>query len=665
MAEELCRRELNGERAIEVESAGIGAVSGQTPSPHAVEVMRELGSDISRLRSKPITAEQVRRADHIFVMTYGHLDSLLLLYPNAADKIFLLREFQPGLSPEEREVDDPIGQSRETYRACRDQIRQAIPHLLEVVRNGKVPAMAGAAGQMTVGLGGDATARILLAEATEVLRREGFATLSLPSNDVAEFPEIAKAAAEAISEGRIQGAVLVGRTGIGLAMAANRFPKVRAAAVDTPEAARKSRERYNANVLCLGADELGASDARACVQAWITSAFASGRFEGRVERLASLAGVGRGEAVGPDLARTDPVVAEAIRQEHRRQSENIELIASENFTSAAVMQAQGSCLTNKYAEGYPGRRWYGGCEHVDVVEQAAIDRAKELFGAEHANVQPHSGAQANTAVYFAFLKPGDKILTMDLAHGGHLTHGHPKNFSGMFYTVRHYGVHAQLLTVQKLLNQHRHARLPEHLVCHHLLDGLRSLGVRSGNHHSLARRQAVRLHDQRATQRLTEADRLLHVAKTAGPSGRNLLTDQQLLAERFAAFQPCPLLVRTEHPDPQGAQTVRQSRTERRLRSDHDKTRLFFRRPSGDSLHIRCGQGKVFPDLRRAGVARGKPDLFEAGILGKGPSESVFPPPVADDQHRVFACHKTYSFPESANLKSSLSTSRLSLFTNS
>jgi glycine hydroxymethyltransferase len=156
--------------------------------------------------------------------------------------------------------------------------------------------------------------------------------------------------------------------------------------------------------------------------------------------MAALAGSRRGEPVGPDLARTDERIAEGIRKEHRRQSENIELIASENFTSPAVMQAQGSCLTNKYAEGYPGKRWYGGCEFVDDIEQAAIDRAKQLFGAEHANVQPHSGAQANTAVYFAFLKHGDKILTMDLAHGGHLTHGHPKNFSGMFYTVRHYGV---------------------------------------------------------------------------------------------------------------------------------------------------------------------------------------------------------------------------------
>ncbi|NBR72141.1 MAG: aminotransferase class I/II-fold pyridoxal phosphate-dependent enzyme, partial [Proteobacteria bacterium] len=218
------------------------------------------------------------------------------------------------------------------------------------------------------------------------------------------------------------------------------FSRVRAVVADAPETARLARERYDANVLCLGADDLGASDARACVQAWISASFRGARYEQPVSRLEDLGAGGAGDPVGPDLARTDPRVAEAIRLEHRRQSENIELIASENFTSPAVMQAQGSCLTNKYAEGYPGRRWYGGCEFVDDVEQAAIDRAKELFGAEHANVQPHSGAQANTAVYFAFLKHGDKILTMDLAHGGHLTHGHPKNFSGMFYTVRHYGV---------------------------------------------------------------------------------------------------------------------------------------------------------------------------------------------------------------------------------
>ena len=140
------------------------------------------------------------------------------------------------------------------------------------------------------------------------------------------------------------------------------------------------------------------------------------------------------------LAEADPEVAEAIRNERARQNDGIELIASENFVSRAVLEAAGSVLTNKYAEGYPGRRYYGGCEFVDVVERAAIARAKALFGADHANVQPHSGAQANMAVYFTLLKPGDTVLGMNLAHGGHLTHGHPLNFSGKLYTIVPYGV---------------------------------------------------------------------------------------------------------------------------------------------------------------------------------------------------------------------------------
>jgi glycine hydroxymethyltransferase len=141
-----------------------------------------------------------------------------------------------------------------------------------------------------------------------------------------------------------------------------------------------------------------------------------------------------------NLARTDPEVADAIRHETVRQGRQLEMIASENFVSEAVLEALGTVLTNKYAEGYPGRRYYGGCEHVDVVETLAIARAKELFGADHANVQPHSGAQANTAVYMAVLKPGDTFLGMNLSHGGHLTHGHPLNFSGRFYNVVAYGV---------------------------------------------------------------------------------------------------------------------------------------------------------------------------------------------------------------------------------
>ena len=140
------------------------------------------------------------------------------------------------------------------------------------------------------------------------------------------------------------------------------------------------------------------------------------------------------------LAETDPEIADAIKHEIHRQNDGLELIASENFVSRAVLEAAGSVLTNKYAEGYPGKRYYGGCEFVDVVERAAIARAKALFGADHVNVQPHSGAQANMAVYMALLKPGDTVLGMNLSHGGHLTHGHPLNFSGQLYTIVPYGV---------------------------------------------------------------------------------------------------------------------------------------------------------------------------------------------------------------------------------
>jgi glycine hydroxymethyltransferase len=141
-----------------------------------------------------------------------------------------------------------------------------------------------------------------------------------------------------------------------------------------------------------------------------------------------------------NLARTDPEVADAVRNETRREGAQLELIASENFVSEAVLEALGTVLTNKYAEGYPGKRYYGGCEYVDVAESLAIARARQLFGCDHANVQPHSGAQANTSVYMTVCKPGDTILGMNLSHGGHLTHGHPLNFSGKFFNVVAYGV---------------------------------------------------------------------------------------------------------------------------------------------------------------------------------------------------------------------------------
>src|SRR5688572_30055272 len=160
------------------------------------------------------------------------------------------------------------------------------------------------------------------------------------------------------------------------------------------------------------------------------------------------------------LSDSDPDIAGAIRHEARRQAEGLELIASENFVSNAILEAVGSVMTNKYAEGYPGRRYYGGCEFVDVAESLAIARAKALFRADHANVQPHSGAQANMAVYFTLLQPGDTVLGMNLAHGGHLTHGHPLNFSGQLYTIVPYGVRKEDERIDydgldRLADQHR------------------------------------------------------------------------------------------------------------------------------------------------------------------------------------------------------------------
>ncbi|HEY9752439.1 MAG TPA: serine hydroxymethyltransferase, partial [Coleofasciculaceae cyanobacterium] len=166
------------------------------------------------------------------------------------------------------------------------------------------------------------------------------------------------------------------------------------------------------------------------------------------------------------LTQTDPAIAAIIGQELQRQRDHLELIASENFTSAAVMAAQGSVLTNKYAEGLPGKRYYGGCEYVDQVEQLAIDRAKALFGAAHVNVQPHSGAQANFAVFLSLLEPGDTIMGMDLSHGGHLTHGSPVNVSGKWFKVQHYGVSQETEQldydqIRALAQQHR----PKLIIC--------------------------------------------------------------------------------------------------------------------------------------------------------------------------------------------------------
>jgi glycine hydroxymethyltransferase len=292
MAEGLFRRLLGDRTDVLVASAGLSAYPGQPPSAYAVEALKRAGIDISEFRSRSLNDELVNSASWIVAMTGSHLDQILYLYPEAAEKVFLLREFEPQASS--LDVTDPIGMGYEAYAHARDVIARALPGLLAFVESN-----------------GTETA--------------------------------------------------------------------------------KEQVRMN-------------------------------------------------QPGSRSLDEVDPEVFQAIEKEKKRQFENIELIASENFTSRAVMEAQGSVLTNKYAEGYPGRRWYGGCEFVDIAEQLAIDRAKRLFGAEHVNVQPHSGSQANMAVYFSVLQQGDKILTMDLSHGGHLTHGNKANFSGRFYDVTHYGV---------------------------------------------------------------------------------------------------------------------------------------------------------------------------------------------------------------------------------
>jgi glycine hydroxymethyltransferase len=321
MAEGLFRRLLGNRKEIEVASAGVHAVRGQPPSLHAIHVCEQEGVDIRSVRSQPLTATLIERATHIFAMTGAHLETIHTFFPEAADKTFLLREFEePGMTVW-RDVPDPIGCSRDVYTVCASTIKNALPTVLAFVEQSElaVPAKK---------------------------RGGGASSFTMP---------------------------------------------------DQPN------DRNNPS------NSPGSS----------------------------------GSAAGGGLRKVDPEVFEAVVAEEKRQRENIELIASENFTSRAVMEAQGSVLTNKYAEGYPGKRWYGGCEHVDTVERLAIDRAKQIFGCDHVNVQPHSGAQANMAVYFSMLKPGDKILAMNLAHGGHLTHGHPANFSGKFYEVAQYGVSAE------------------------------------------------------------------------------------------------------------------------------------------------------------------------------------------------------------------------------
>ncbi len=253
--------------------------------------------------------------------------------------------------------------------------------------------------------------------------------------DSVNYPEFVAPAARAVSDGQVSRAIVICGSGLGVMYTANRFPRVRAALVHDVETAKAAREHNDANVLALAGDKTAPDQAWEIVQAWLTTPFEGGRHVTRVNQIDSLTRHPAGA-----LEEADPAIAGILRREAQRQAQSLELIASENFVSEAVIEAVGSVATNKYAEGYPGRRYYGGCDVLDEAEDLARDRAKELFGAEHANVQPHSGSNANECIYRAVLDVGDTILAMNLDHGGHLTHGSPVNFSGMLYEIVPYGV---------------------------------------------------------------------------------------------------------------------------------------------------------------------------------------------------------------------------------
>ena len=424
-------RELNKEQSgFEALSAGLGAIDGASPSVHSVTAMQELGIDITNQRSAQITAEMVAESDYIFGLASGHVDNLIRFFPQARERIFLLREFVEALPSGRKDIADPIGGDLEIYKVCRNQIKEGIEALIPFVNQTSMTQSSEKNNTLAIGAdhGGFALKETLRAHlGTKDIAVQDYGPAS---EDSCDYPDFAQAVARSVASGQHARGVLICKSGVGMSMAANKVAGVRAALVDDPGTAVLARQHNDANVLCLSANKTGGEAAKDILESFLGTDFEGGRHARRVEKLETDCRV---EVVDPD-------VDEVLRHEKQRQQENIELIASENFTSPAVMEAQGSTLTNKYAEGYPGKRWYGGCEHVDVAEELAIERAKKVFGAEYVNVQPHSGSGANMGVYFAVLKPGDKLLTMDLSHGGHLTHGNAANFSGKFFEIVHYGV---------------------------------------------------------------------------------------------------------------------------------------------------------------------------------------------------------------------------------
>ena len=293
---------------------------------------------------------------------------------------------------------------------------------------------------MTIALGSDHGGFATKEAIKKLLTEKGvdFTDFGCGSTASCDYNNFGEAVATAIETGAFSCGILVCTTGIGMSIVSNRFPHVRAALCDTASSAKSSREHNNANVLVIGEKRQPAADVKSIVETWLNTPASTE--ERHVRRVNGLTGAGNRVTEISTLRDEDAEVYHAILEHKDQEESTINLIASENLTSRAVREAQGSILTNKYAEGYPGKRWYSGCKFVDEIENLAIDRAKTLFGAEAANVQPHCGSSANMAVYFAMLQPGDTILSMSLDQGGHLSHGSPVNFSGRLFNIVPYCV---------------------------------------------------------------------------------------------------------------------------------------------------------------------------------------------------------------------------------
>jgi RpiB/LacA/LacB family sugar-phosphate isomerase len=372
MAEGIFRELVKGRDDFAVESAGVGTVYGQPPSLHAIEVLRPWGIDISRQRSQPLTDELIEQATHVFVMTRGHLETVHVLFPQAADKTWLLCELDPTLQ-RMPDVPDPIGLGIDAYFQCRDTIKKALPSILQFIESARAgkdrpqtskdkpqtmntPQAAGGVSPhrpLRVALGADHGGVQLKQTVHEHLSRKGYVITDFGTNssDSVDYPDFAEAVSRDVITGQSDFGILVCKSGVGMSIAANRHPQIRASLVDNAEDARVTRQHNNSNVLCLAANHVNTGVVGKIVDVFLNTPFEGGRHDRRVSKLEHLGGSVRGcEA----LAEVDPEIFAAIGAEAQRQFENIELIASENFTSRAVMEAQGLAFDKQVRGGLSG-----------------------------------------------------------------------------------------------------------------------------------------------------------------------------------------------------------------------------------------------------------------------------------------------------------------------